>query len=376
MIGKLVTLDVRPGSGYDSQSGLNLLAPKIYGRLADEGCSKRLAFIVIHPTSNFMGHYLIEPLQRRGCTILALNTRYVANDSALVMERAIQDLGAGVRFLRGEGYERIVLLGNSGGGSLSAFYQSEAEKLTIRTTPDGQPIELRAEDFPPVDGLAMLAAHPGRAHTLTDWLDPAVVDERDMYATDPTLDMFNRANGPPYDATWLTRYRAAQRARNDRLTDWALSRIAALEAKTDDELIKDEPFILYRTMADPRFLDLALDPSDRATGTTRGSARRANYGPTNMGRFSTLRSFLSQWSRRLTRADGPACLARTTVPVLNVGYSADTVVFPSQIKQWSEAAGARCKNRTITGATHHLHGQTELREQIADLLVDWAKGIR
>lgn len=48
--------------------------------------------MVIHPTSNFLRHYLIEPLQRRGRAILALNTRYAGNDSTLIMERCIQDL--------------------------------------------------------------------------------------------------------------------------------------------------------------------------------------------------------------------------------------------------------------------------------------------
>ena len=85
---ELVVLDVPRGSGYDSQSGLNNLFPKVFGRLAGAGSGGRVAFIVIHPTSNFMGHYLIAPLQRRGRAILALNTRYVANDSALIMERA------------------------------------------------------------------------------------------------------------------------------------------------------------------------------------------------------------------------------------------------------------------------------------------------
>src|SRR5579883_3447505 len=114
---KLVAINVPRGSGYDSQSGLNNLFPQVYGRLADEGCDKRLAFIVIHPTSNFMSHYLLEPLRRRGRAIMGLNTRDVANDSTLIMERAIQDLGAGVGYLRRLGYQRIVLLGNSGGGS-------------------------------------------------------------------------------------------------------------------------------------------------------------------------------------------------------------------------------------------------------------------
>ena len=366
--GELVALDVPRGSGYDSQSGLNNLFPQVFGRLAAEGCGRRVAFVVIHPTSNFFGHYLIGPLQRRGRAILALNTRYVANDSTLIMERAIQDLGAGIGFLGRRGYERIVLIGNSGGGSLAAFYQAEAEHLSIATTPDGAPFELHASQLPPVDGMAMLAAHPGRAATMVEWIDPAVVDERDMHDTDASLDMYNPANGPPYDAAWLGRYRAAQRARNDRITDWVLGRLGALDADPDQELIKDEPFIVYRTVADPRFLDLALDPSDRAVARN----RRMNYGPTNLGRFSTLRSFLSQWSARLSRADGPSCMARCSVPVLNVMYSADTLVFPAQCRSWSSAAGDRCQDHVLKGATHFLAGQDALIDELADLLVAWA----
>jgi pimeloyl-ACP methyl ester carboxylesterase len=366
---KLVAIDVPRGSGYDSQSGLNNLFPQVYGRLADEGCGRRVAFMVIHPTSNFMGHYLISPMQRRGRAILGLNTRYVANDSALIMERAIQDLGAGVGYLRKLGYERIVLLGNSGGGSLAAFYQAEAEGISVASTPDGLPFELRSEQLPPVDGMAMLAAHPGRALTMVEWIDPAVVDERDMYRTDPALDMYSPANGPPYAAAWLQRYRTAQRTRNDRITDWELGRLATLEGNADPALIKDEPFIVHRTVADPRFLDLSLDPSDRAAS----DAKRSNYGPTSLGRFSTLRSFLSQWSARLSRADGPACMARTSVPVLNVLYSADTLVFPAQVRLWSQAAGGRCQDHVLKGATHHLFGQDRLIEELADLLVAWAE---
>jgi pimeloyl-ACP methyl ester carboxylesterase len=366
---KLIAVDVPRGSGYDSQSGLNNLFPQVYGRLADEGCGKRIAFVVIHPTSNFMSHYLLGPMQRRGHAILGLNTRYFGNDSTLIMERAIQDLGAGVGYLRQLGYERIVLLGNSGGGSLAAFYQAEAEHISVTTTPDGMPFDLCPEQLPPVDGLAMLAAHPGRALTMVEWIDPSVVDERDMYATEAALDMYNPANGPPYDAAWLQRYRLAQRARNDRITDWVLSRLAALEVNTDPTLIKDEPFIVYRTVADPRFVDPSIDPSDRAVSNT----KRSNYGPTNLGRFSTLRSFLSQWSARLSRADGPTCLARTSVPVVNVLYSADALVFPAQVRLWSQAAAGHCQDHVLKGATHHLLGQDKLIEELADLLVAWAE---
>jgi pimeloyl-ACP methyl ester carboxylesterase len=374
--GRLVAIEVKPGGPSDSQSGLNLLKPTIYGRLAAEGCGREVAFVVIHPSSNFFGHYLLEPLERRGRAILALNTRFAGNDTTLTMERCIQDLGAGIAFLRREGYQRIVLVGNSGGGSLAAFYQSQAERLTIRDTPDGRPIDLAPADLPPVDGLAMCAAHPGRAQVLTDWLDPSVIDEADMLASDPELDMYNPKKGPPYDRQWLERYRAAQRARNERITDWALARIRAFDANPDPDGPKDAPFLVFRTAADPRFLDLTLDPSDRKAGTTRGSPRASNYGVLHTGRICSLRSWLSQWSVRGSRADGPACLARTRVPVLSVLYSADTVVFPSQVAQWAKAAASRtsgrCKEYTLKGATHHMVGQPQLVEELADLLAGWA----
>jgi pimeloyl-ACP methyl ester carboxylesterase len=374
--GRLVAIDVKAGGAGDSQSGLNLLNPRVYGRLADEGCGKDIAFVVIHPSSNFHGHYLVGPLERRGCALLALNTRYAGNDTTLLMERCIQDLGAGVAFLRSQGFKKVVLIGNSGGGSLAAFYQSQAERLTVITTPDGRPIDLAAEDLPPADGLAMCAAHPGRAQVLTDWLDPSVIDEDDMLARDPALDMFNPRHGPPFDRDWLSRYRAAQLARNERITDWSLARLRAFEADPDPEGPKDAAFLVFRTAADPRFLDLTLDPSDRKTGTTRGSARASNNGVLHTGRICSLRSWLSQWSTRLSRADGPKCLERTAVPVLSVTYSADPVVFPSQVGQYTKAAGGRASAHTLKGATHHMHGQPELVDKLADLLVDWGKGLR
>src|SRR5207244_9517359 len=101
---------------------------------------------------------------------------------------------------------------------------------------------------------------------------------------------------------------------------------------------KDSPVLVYGTAADPRFVELTLDPSDRKAGTTRGSARASNYGTLHTGRICSLRSWLSQWSVRLSRADGPACLARTSLPVLSVLYSADSVVFPSQVAQWAKAS--------------------------------------
>src|SRR6266446_5299146 len=233
MTSSLVMLDVATGAALESLSGIQSHNPRIYVRIEYAGQSQDVAYLVIHPTNNFMGHYLMGPVRDRGRTILALNTRYLGNDTMLLMERAIQDLGAGVSFLRRRGFKRIVLIGNSGGASLVALYQQQAERLSIFHTPDGRPIDLKVEDLPPGDAVVLLAAHCGRPFALTDCLDPAVSDEGDSPMTDPSVDMFNPENGPPYSESWLKNYRALQLARNERLTDRALRDIADSDSRRD-----------------------------------------------------------------------------------------------------------------------------------------------
>jgi len=58
------------------------------------------------------------------------------------------DVGAGVRFLRDQGYKKVVLIANSAGGPVMSLYQSQAENLTIKSTPDGDPYDIIADDLP------------------------------------------------------------------------------------------------------------------------------------------------------------------------------------------------------------------------------------
>ena len=59
------------------------------------------------------------------------------------------------------------------------------------------------------------------------------------------------------------------------------------------------------TMADPKCLDPTIDPNERAPGTSfLGDPRIVNDGPIGLARFSTLRSWLSQWSVDDSKADG------------------------------------------------------------------------
>jgi len=109
MTRELVEIEIRPGAAQESQSGLQMLHPRIWGCF-HPAPDARTAAIVIHPTSNFMGHYLLQPLARRGIAMLGLNTRYAGNDAVLLLEQALQDLGAGVKWLHGQGFERVLLI--------------------------------------------------------------------------------------------------------------------------------------------------------------------------------------------------------------------------------------------------------------------------
>lgn len=371
-VDQTVAVSVAPGGFMESQSGIQRRSPKIFCRLVGSGDRDRDVFVLVHPTSNFHNHYLIEPLARRGATLLLVNTRYVANDTMLLMERAIQDLGAAIRHLREAGYRRITLIGNSGGGSLAALYQEQAERLTITDTPDGRMIDLKPQDLPLADRIALVCAHPGRAEQLLAKIDPSADDFGDPWRQVSALDMFEPANGPPYATDWLHNYREAQRRRLARIEDWVLSRMAELERTRSPEAA-DEAFVIQRTQADPRLLDLGIDRNDRKAGTIQGDARQANFAANGLARFCTLRSFLSQWSPRFSRANGPRCLANTSVPVLVVNHTADQTTFPSQIGAWMSAVGDRGKRYDLVGAPHYADDRPDLVEELCDVLDVWSR---
>ncbi|MDQ2928205.1 MAG: alpha/beta hydrolase, partial [Pseudomonadota bacterium] len=381
---RLAAIDVKPGAAMESQSGLQMLRPRIYGAFEEapraggaRAAAPRTGAIVMHPASNFMGHYLIAPLADRGITCLGLNSRYAGNDTVLLMERVLQDLGAGVKFMRQSlGCERVVLVGNSGGAALAAYYQAEAEHFTAETMVDGDASHIVSGDLPPVDGIALCAAHEGRSHLLLRWIDPSLTDEHDVLSCDPSLDMYDAANGlagdgnsASYRPGFLARFIGAQRARRDRIEARVRDRLATLRSTRGAP--RDEAFIVYRTHADPRCLDLSLDANDRQPGSVWGDARAVNSSANAMGRTTSLTAFLSQWSSA-SRAGGPENLVKTSVPALLLTYTADQSTFPSTRAAWLAAGGARIRNVDIGGGDHYLAGRTDLQMRVADEIAAFA----
>jgi alpha-beta hydrolase superfamily lysophospholipase len=328
----------------------------------------RTGVILMHPVADFTQHYALAPLAQRGYLALGVRSRF-SDDSNALVEQAVLDLASGVRYLREQGCERVVLLGNSGGGGLACFYQAEAEDPSVASTPAGDPPDLRNADLPAADALVLLNAHRGRAQVLTGYLDASVVDEKDPVATDPDLDMFNPQHGPPYSEEFVRRYKAAQIDRNERITAWARMRLEELAELGYD----DEAFVIHRTTAALEFLDPAVDPSDRPLGWYGGeNVQWFNRAAIGLGRFATLRSWLSQFGLSSTNALAEPNLARTSVPVLVVQGTADQGVFNTDARALFDAAGTADKTlHWSEGGLHFFAGQPDHQAAVLDEIDNW-----
>lgn len=330
--------------------------------------------VFMHPIG--AGAYLpmVRQLARSGHHVIYCNSRY-RSDPALIMEKVVLDLGACVRDAKERlGYAKVVLAGWSGRGSLSLYYQEQAERPWVTATPAGDPPDLTAAGLLPADAVMLMAAHPSRHHVLTDSLDPSILDESDPEKRDPALDLYGpHAPGPPYDRAWLLGYRRAQLARNRRITAWVKDELGRL--RSDGRVAEERGFVVHGTMADPATLDVTIDPSDRPAGESYlGDPRVVNNGPVGLARFNTLRSWLSQWSHDDALGDGLRAAAAITVPVLVIDNGADAVCLPQHAKDlFAAVAHSDKEHHTVQGASHYYigPGQREKLHQAVDLCTDW-----
>ena len=357
---------------YQNTSGLR----DVYGGLAEivalecyllkPGVPSETVLVFMHPIGG--GAYLpmVNALARAGHHVIYAGSRYRGTDSNLIMEKVIEDLGKVISDAKGRlGYSKVVLAGWSGGGSLSLFYQQQAAYQQ----------QAPVLDMPSADGIMLLAAHISRHGTLTEWLDASILDESDPTRRDPELDLYNpdNPNQPPYTDEFLTRYRQAQIDLNRRITKWVKATLADLEArgKSDEEFC----FVVHGTMADPRWLDPAVDPNDRERGTCYlGDPRIVNSSPIGLARFCSLRSWLSQWSYDDARGDGIACGRDVTVPTLVIGNLADDACTPSHTRRLFDAVGTQDKEmHEIARANHYYSGpdQRETLAQAVGVITDW-----
>lgn len=337
-------------------------------------CGSRTVVTLMHPRQSLTHHPMVAWLLRAGVSVWTQDSRSVNNDINLVHEQAILDVAAGMTFLREAGFHEIVTLGHSGGGTQYAFYIEQAAlepEFRIDSTPAGRRVALSGAQMPLPDGAVFMAPHPGQGKVLLSLIDPSVADEDDPLSRIPELDMFDPANGfapPPESSTyadeWLDAYRSAQHARIARidarareLAKQVLAHRASfsLTGSTDDRRRSLAPRIIttYRTNADPRGIDLTLDPNDRPYGSLFGARPDLiNYGLVGFARLTTPDAWLSTWSAISSNADFVRCAAGVHVPTLYIDFSGDQAAYPSDVTRMFNALAADDKQYESVPSQH------------------------
>ena len=341
-----------------------------------EGKASDTLCVFMHPASTLQLLPVPRALVAQGMHVLCAGSRYARNDTALIMEKVLLDLGAYVRHAKEVlGYRHVVLVGWSGGGSLTLMYQSQAENPTITHTPAGDAVDIKGAGLIPADALVFQAAHISRARLLLDNIDPSVLDESNPDRRDPELDIYDPKNPTtaPFSADYIARYRKAQRARVDRIRATVWETLNDLKARGTGEV--ERPFLTHRTFADPRFIDPNLDPNDRKPNWSYlGQPETVNSGPVALGRFATLRSWLSQWSIQDSNADGVANAASVTVPFLAIENSADDAVPTYHTPAIFDAAASSDKTyHIVQGGTHYYAGQPDHLKEAVNTQLDWLR---
>ncbi|HJQ82691.1 MAG TPA: hypothetical protein VKA21_01340 [Candidatus Binatia bacterium] len=361
-----------------------------------------VAIVAMHPRVDFSRHYLVPALVGAGYAFMGSTTRNLNNDADALHERLLVDVAGTVAWLRARGFAKVVLLGNSGGGSLFAFYQEQAAKpppSRLSRAPSGDRVPLGDVQMPPGDGLILLAAHLGEGVFMLDRLDPSVIDERDPTAVNPRLDMYDPRNGyrpmaegpSHYSPGFVAEFRAAQRARCERLDRQALGwceEAAYFRAKLRGDgmspaerafvsrlALQRRYLLVYRTLADPRYLDPTLEPSARPLGSIFSFGRdpiHGNYGE-GLGRAMSARGWLSTWSGLSSNAALERTLPSIAVPTLVVAAAADTDIYPSECRRVLAASGAKDKAYAeLEGADHYLRSPS--RERAAEeVILPWLR---
>src|SRR3989441_8822360 len=196
----------------------------------DNNPSPQVGVLTVHRTGDKFTSRECTELSRRGLAVLCLNTRFVNNEALVEFEKIPLDVKAGVEYLKKRGVTKVILLGHSGGGATTTFYQAVAEAGPSYCQGPNKLVQCdnSLAGLPRADGMLLLDAHPSNASNALRAINPAVFNEERPDLVDPALDPFNPANGynpegqSHYSPEFVKRYSEAQAKRMNRWIDRGL----------------------------------------------------------------------------------------------------------------------------------------------------------
>lgn len=374
--------------------------PGVLYQPASAGAKSAIAIFVMHSSADYLEFSACNELARRGYTVLCANNftakSGISNDG--LIDDVLLEMKPALTYLRQRpDVKKIVLWGHSGGATIMTAYQAIAEN-GVAVCQDAQRIHKCPDNLaglPPADGVILADPNWGVAEMTLLSVDPAVSDETSGMSLDPTLDMYNPANGfqptgSDYSSDFIHEFLTAEGRRNNAILARAQARLALIEAGKGD-YADDEPFtvpganLLGRNnklfSQDVKLLSRTsqawplVHPDGTVTMEVVHSARVAentqNRSPSYIqgALKTTVRNYLSSYAIRVNRdfgydektirgiewrstyASPPGNVEDITVPLLALGMTGHWEMLASQTAY--EHAGSQDKSLAfIEGATH------------------------
>lgn len=378
------------------------------GVLYSKGGEKAVVCLM-HPRADMSRHYAVPYLLDAGYAVFGQEGRWPGNDIACIHEMLLADVAAGLKYLRERcGYQSVVVLGNSGGGSLYAFYLAQASRrppARLTTTAAGDAYDLNRITLPMADGIILLAAHLGEGKFLERAIDPSVTDEGDPLSCDPALDMYNSKNGfrePPtpsvYSGAFAKEYRAAQKARVARIDAIARAFVdeqnyfgAIVRGKESENATSERQAFIRRRALVGRYMEVPRTEANLAyTDNTLSVSKRDygslwsprpdlfNYTEAGFGKYQTPRAWLSTWSGMSSRAALLENIQEVHLPTLVLNHTGDHAIYPEEAAAVYAQSPASDKEAASVDADHFGFSITSStgaggRDETMRIIVAWLR---
>jgi alpha-beta hydrolase superfamily lysophospholipase len=138
-------------------------------------------------------------------------------------------------------------------------------------------------------------------------------------------------------------------------------------------MVNQPTLVIHRTLADPAYLDLTIDPDERPMGSLFAfpDPFDANYARLGLARTMTPRGWLSTWSGLSSHARLADTMPHVKIPTLILHPTADTEIRVRQALEIRDQAGSDdVTYHEMKGAPHYLEGH---RVPAMEITAEWLR---